>query len=147
MLWMWIWFGIAVALLIVELATTELVAVWFSAAALVLGVIAAIFPTLDIVWQVLIFVVLSAALVAATRPLVKKLMKRGKNRETNLELIVNHKALVVEEINNDMEQGAVKINGLVWNARSENGETIVKDRLVVVKNIQGNKAIVQTIEK
>ena len=85
---MWIWFGIAVALLIVELATTELVAVWFSAAALVLGVIAAIFPTLDIVWQVLIFVVLSAALVAATRPLVKKLMKRGKNRETNLELIV-----------------------------------------------------------
>ena len=147
MLWMWIWFGIAVALLIVELATTELVAVWFSAAALVLGVIVAIFPTLDIVWQVLIFVVLSAALVAATRPLVKKLMKRGKNRETNLELIVNHKALVVEEINNDMEQGAVKINGLVWNARAENGETIVKDTLVVVKNIQGNKAIVQTIEK
>ena len=147
MLWMWIWFGIADALLNVELATTALVAVWFSAAALVFGVIVAIFPTLDIVWQVLIFVVLSAALVAATRPLVKKLMKRGKNRETNLELIVNHKALVVEEINNDMEQGAVKINGLVWNARSENGETIVKDTLVVVKNIQGNKAIVQTIEK
>lgn len=144
---MWIWFGVAVVLLIVEITTTELVAVWFSAAALVLGLVAAIFPDLDVIWQVLIFVVLSAALVAATRPLVKKLMKRGKNRETNLELVLDHKALVVEEIDNDMEKGAVKINGLVWNARSENGKVIPQDTLVIVKNIQGNKAIVQAIDE
>ena len=144
---MWIWFALAVVLLIVEMSTTELVAVWFAAAALVLGVVTAIVPSLDIIWQVLIFAVLSAALVVATRPLVKKLMKRGKNRETNLELVLNHKAIVVEAINNDLEKGAVKINGLVWNARSEDGKPIPQDTLVLVKSIQGNKAIVQTVDE
>ncbi len=139
---MWLWFGLAVGLLVVELTTTELVAVWFAAAALILGIISAFFPSLGVVWQVAIFAGLSVALVFATRPLVKKLMKRTKNRETNLDLVLNHTAVVVEEICNELETGAVKINGLIWNARSENGEKIEKDDLVTVKEIRGNKAIV-----
>lgn len=139
---MWIWFALAVLFIVIEAFTTDLVAVWFAAAALVLGVVAGLATELHIVWQIVIFVALSAALVAATRPLVKKLLKKNKNTETNLGLVIGHKALVVEEINNDFEQGAVKINGLVWTARSENGEIIEKDTLVTVKQIQGNKAFV-----
>ncbi|MBO5240860.1 MAG: NfeD family protein [Clostridia bacterium] len=144
---MWLWFGLTVGLLFVEIATTELVAVWFAVAALILGIIAAFVPSLSVVWQVAIFAALSVALVLATRPLVKKLMKRNKNRETNLDLVLNHTAVVVETICNDMEKGAVKINGLIWNARSENGENIEKDDLVTVKAIRGNKAIVVKNEK
>lgn len=139
---MWLWFGLTVGLLVVEIATTELVAVWFAAAALILGVIAAFFPSLGVVWQVVIFAALSVALVLATRPFVKKLMKRNKNRETNLDLVLNHTAFVVEEICNDQAKGEVKINGLIWNARSEDGENIEKGALVTVKEIRGNKAIV-----
>ena len=138
----WIWFGLAVLFITVELLTTDLVAVWFAVAALVLGVVAGVVPSLHVAWQIFIFVVLSALLVLATRPLVKKLLKRNKNTETNLELVLGHTALVVEEIDNDLERGAVKINGLVWTARSENGEIITQDALVTVKAIQGNKAIV-----
>ena len=139
---MWLWFGLAVGLLVVELTTTELVAVWFAVAALILGIISAFFPSLGVVWEVAIFAALSVALVLATRLLVKKLMKRAKNRETNLDLVLNHTAVVVEEICNELEKGAVKINGLIWNARSENGEKIEKDDFVTVKEIRGNKAIV-----
>ena len=78
----------------------------------------------------------------ATRPLVRKFLAKRKNSETNLGLIINHKALVVEDIKNDFEQGAVRINGLIWSARSEDGEDIEKDTLVIVKEIRGNKAIV-----
>ena len=102
---MWIWYGIAVALLVTEVCTVDLVAVWFGFAALIMGVIMGIAPTLGIGWQISIFTVLSAALLLATRPLVKKLLARKKNSETNLELIIGHKALVVEEIN-DFERGA-----------------------------------------
>ncbi|MBR2329819.1 MAG: NfeD family protein [Clostridia bacterium] len=144
---MWLWFGLTVGLLLVEIATTELVAVWFAMAALILGIIAAFFPSLSIVWQIVIFVALSLVLVLATRPLVKNIMKRNKNRETNLELVLNHTAVVVEDICNDMEKGAVKINGLIWNARSEDGENIKKDQLVIVQEIRGNKAIVAKYEK
>ena len=142
MIYMWIWFGIAVVLLTVELATVDLVAIWLALSALVMGVIAGIATELHIVWQVAIFVALSAGLLVGTRPLVKKFLRRRKNTDTNLELVIGHKAIVVEEINNDLSVGAVRINGLVWTARSLDGSIIEKDTLVLVKEIQGNKAIV-----
>ncbi|MBE7090423.1 MAG: NfeD family protein [Clostridiales bacterium] len=139
---MWVWFGIAVALFVVEIATADLVAVWFALSSMVLGIITGVASGLDLIWQILIFVILSAVLLVATRPFAKWLKRRAGNAETNLELVLNHKGIVVEEINNDLSEGAVKINGLVWSARSVNGEIIENGALVTVKEIHGNKAIV-----
>ena len=136
------WLALAVVLFIVEITTTDLVAVWFALAAMALGIITAIFEKLPLVWQIVIFVALSALLVILTRRFVKKLTQRKKGCETNLELVVNHTALVVEDIDNDREAGTIKINGLIWTARSANGEKIEKETLVTVREIQGNKAIV-----
>ena len=124
------WIALAVVLFIVELTTTDLVAVWFALAAMALAIITAIFEKLPLVWQIVIFVALSTLLVVLTRRFVKKLTQRKKDQETNLELVVNHTALVVEDIDNDREAGAIKINGLIWNARSANGEKIEKETLV-----------------
>ena len=142
MTWWVLWLALAVVLFIVEITTTDLVAVWFALAALVLGIVTAIFDKLPVVWQMVIFVALSTVLVILTRRFVKKLTERRKNQETNLELVVNHTALVVEDIDNDREAGAIKINGLIWSARSATGEKIEKEALVTVREIQGNKAIV-----
>ncbi len=139
----WIWFIVAVVFLIIEAMTYDLVSVWFAASALIMGVVAAIFPELETWWEIGIFVALSIVLVAATRKLVKKFFKRKKGQETNLELNIGHTAIVVEEIDNLREKGSVKINGLVWSARSENGEVIEEGALVVFKSISGNKAFVE----
>lgn len=140
--WWVLWIGLAVVLFIVELTTTDLVAVWFALAALALAIVTAIFDKLPVVWQVVIFVALSTLLVILTRRFVRKLLQRRKDQETNLELVVNHTALVVEDIDNDREAGAIKINGLIWSARSMDGGKIAKDVLVTVSQIKGNKAIV-----
>ena len=139
---MWMWFIIAIGLLIVELSTVELVAIWFALSSLVLGVLVSIFPEMPMLLQVAIFVILSGILVLSTRKLVKKITARKKGQETNLELVVGHTARVVEKIDNEREVGAVKINGLIWSARSENNEVIENDTLVTIKEIKGNKAIV-----
>jgi membrane protein implicated in regulation of membrane protease activity len=139
----WIWFIVAVAFLIIEALTVDLVSVWFAASALIMGVVAAIFPELDVWWEIGIFVALSFVLVLSTRKLVKKFFKRKKGQETNLELNIGHTAIVVEEIDNLHEKGSVKINGLIWTARSENGEVIEEGALVVFKSISGNKAFVE----
>lgn len=139
----WIWFIVAVAFLIIEALTVDLVSVWFAASALIMGVVAAIFPELDVWWEIGIFVALSFVLVLSTRKLVKKFFKRKKGQETNLELNIGHTAIVVEEIDNLHEKGSVKINGLVWTARSETGEVIEEGALVVFKSISGNKAFVE----
>ena len=142
-MWMWVWFGLALVLFITELCTIDLVAVWFAISALILGIIAAIFTELQFGWQALIFIVLSTVLFLATRPFVKRFMKRKKGQETNLELIVGNTARVVEVIDNTREMGAVKINGLVWTARSSDGSVIEPDQLVLVKEIKGNKLILE----
>ena len=142
-MWMWVWFGLALLFVVAELCTIDLVAVWFAISALILGVIAAIFTELQFGWQALIFVVLSFVLFLATRPFVKKFMKRRRGQETNLELVMGYTARVVETIDNSREAGAAKINGLVWTARSVDGSIIEVDELVVVKDIIGNKLIVE----
>jgi membrane protein implicated in regulation of membrane protease activity len=142
MAWL-IWLGIAIAMLVVEAFTVDLIAIWFAVAGFVSVIITAIFPDLFYVWQILIFVVLSAVLVLSTRNMVKKFLKRKKDQETNLELVINHRGRVVDEIYNDFERGEVKINGIVWSARTKNGEVVEKDALVTVLEIRGNKLIVE----
>ncbi len=141
--WMWFWFGLAIFLFIIELCTIDLVAIWFALPALVLGIVTAIFPSLQFGWQALMFIALSLGLFLSTRPFVKRFMKRKKGQETNLELIVGNTARVVEKIENDRETGAVKINGLVWTARSLDGSVFEVDELVRVKEIKGNKLIIE----
>ncbi len=138
---MWVWFALAILLLVVELATTQFVSIWFSAASLVTGIIVAIFPEIPIVWEIIIFVVLSVGALFATRPLVKKLTAKS-NSKTNLDLNIGKTAVVTEEIDNIKETGAVKLNGLVWTARSEDDSVIAVDEVVIFKSISGNKAIV-----
>ena len=142
MAWL-IWLGIAIAMLLIEAFTVDLIAVWFAVAGLINVVITAIFPELFYVWQILIFVLVATILLLSTRKMVKKFLKRRQDQETNLDLVVNHKGRVMEEINNDYETGAVKINGIVWSARSANGEIVEIDALVNVLKIKGNKLIVE----
>ena len=142
----WIWLSLAIALVVVELSTTQLVSIWLAIAAAITAIITAIVAscggTLPLVWQIIIFVVSSAALLASTRKLVQKLFKRNKNQETNLELNLDKVAVVTERIDNVREEGAIKINGLVWTARSLDDSVIEKDELVIFKEIRGNKAFV-----
>ena len=142
-MWWILWLGAAVALLGVELVTSDLVSIWLAVAAFLLGIVTAIIPWLHWGWQIFIFAILSAALLLSTRPLVKKFLKKRKSQETNLELILGHVGIVEEDIHNDLALGAVRINGLVWSARSEDGTEIEKGEFVVVQKISGNKLIVK----
>jgi membrane protein implicated in regulation of membrane protease activity len=145
--WMWLWFGLALGLFVLELCTVDLVSVWFACAALVVGIVTAIFPELYIVWQLAIFIGLSAVLFLATRPFVKRFMQRKKGQETNLDLIVGSSARVTERIENDVESGAVKVGGLVWTARSVDGSMIEIGEIVTVKEIKGNKVFVESTKR
>ena len=139
---MWLWLSLAVLLLVVELATTQFVSIWFSASALVTGIIVAIFEGMPIPWQITIFVVLSVVALLATKPLVKKLTKKANKDKTNLELNIDKTAVVTETIDNIKETGAIKINGLVWTARSIDDSVIEVGEIVIFKEISGNKALV-----
>lgn len=142
-----IWLCFALVLITVEVFTIDLVAVWFALSALIMVIITATCPTLQLIWQVVIFIALSTTLLLSTRRLVKKLMRKRNGNETNLELILNHTGIVIEEINNDLSLGAVRINGIIWNARSIDGKIISDGALVTIIKIDGNKLIVEQKNK
>lgn len=140
----WIWFLVALTLLIIELVTVQLVCIWVCLAAFVTALIAAIFPSMGIVWQIVIFVALSALLLVATRRVAKKMIENKKiNQATNVDINTGKEAVVTEEIDNLGETGAIRIGGLVWSARSADGSVIPAGEVVIFEGVQGNKAYVR----
>lgn len=129
-------FGIA------EAATVGLVSIWFAAGAAVAMIVSALNGP---VWlQVLLFLAVSVVLLALLRPFVKRVSNPNK-QPTNADRHIGQQALVIEEINNLAETGAVKLDGVVWSARSEQGEIIPVGQLIEVKRIAGVKLYVAEV--
>lgn len=134
-----IWIVLLVLFLILEAATVQLVSAWFA-----LGALCALLANLGgvgVIWQIVLFLVVSAICLIATRPLVKK-MTATKIQKTNADRCIGAEAVVLEEINNLKSTGLVKAMGNTWTARSEDGSVIPKDAVVIVRKMEGVKLIV-----
>ena len=69
---------------------------------------------------------------------------KPKKIPTNADSLIGETATVTEDIDNLSETGAAKIRGLVWTARSsDDGVRIESGKHVKVKEIRGNKLIVE----
>ena len=138
-----LWFAAMVIFGIVEAATVALVSVWFMGGALG-GMITALAG--GEVWlQVTVFLVVSGLLLACLRPLAQRYVK-PKTVATNAGALVGKLAVVTESIDNLDGQGAVKINGVIWTARSENGQDIPQGAAVRITGIEGAKLFVTPAE-
>lgn len=136
----YVWLGILVAAIVLEIATTQIVSIWFA-----IGALAAFIATLAGVqqlWiQIVIFVVVSAIAVIATRPLVKKIINK-KAEPTNADMVIGKTGVVTETIDNLAPTGVVKVNGSVWTARSADNTVIEAGEKVIIREISGVKLIV-----
>ncbi len=135
-----IWAVAFVVLTIIETQTIQLVSIWFALSALI-TMFAAI-AGIQFLGQLVIFIILSALLIVATRPLVKKYIN-NKLVPTNAELEIGKHATVIEEINNISLTGRVKVDGVDWMARSDDNEIIPLGTTVTIMEIQGAKLIVK----
>ena len=134
-----IWIVLLVLFLILEAATVQLVSAWFA-----LGALCALLANLcgvGVIWQIVLFLIVSAICLIATRPLVKK-MTATKIQKTNADRFIGAEAVVLEEINNLISTGLVKAMGNTWTARAEDGSVIPKDAVVIVRKMDGVKLIV-----
>ena len=134
------WIVMLIAFVIIEASTAQLLTIWFA-----VGALAALISQMlgaDVWLQWLIFVAVSAVVVAATRPLVKK-YARPKIQPTNADRCIGQTAVVTEDIDNISGKGAAKVNGIEWSARSETGEIIKAGETVTVVKIDGVKLIVK----
>lgn len=133
------WTILVIIFIVLEAITTQFVSVWFAG-----GAFASLICSMctDNVWiQTLVFVVTSALLLIFTRKLVEKL-KRKEPIKTNTEALIGETGVVVDPVKNLDFSGSVKIRGMIWSARSEDGSFLDTGTPVCVKNIDGVKLIV-----
>lgn len=136
-----VWWTVAfIVCLILEAATFSLVTIWFAIGA-VGGLIAALFGASTGV-QLVVFVVVSALMLIFTRPAVKKLMPH-KPVPTNAELDIGKTAEVIEAIDSLSGTGRVRLDGVDWSARSEDGSLIEKGANVTVTASESTTLIVR----
>lgn len=137
-----LWLVAAIALIALEAATVQLVAIWFALGAMVTMFVSMMGAGLTA--QLIVFTLVSVLAMASTRPFLKKTL-RVHRVHTNADSIIGTLGTVTEEVNNAQSRGRVHVNGLNWSARSESGESILTGEQVLIKSIEGVKVIVERL--
>ncbi len=133
-----IWIIVLIVCIVIEAATTALVTIWFIPASLIALIFEAL--NLSLGWQIISFVVSGLILLLTTKPLFEKLLKSAPKELTNVDALIGKRAIVVEEIDNIGENGAVKIEGKIWSARNfADSAKISAGEIVVIKAVSGVK--------
>lgn len=135
--WIW-WLVVAVFFLVVELLTTTLVSIWFVPAAIIVCFLTFVIDSLAL--QIAIFVVLSAIFMVIARKVYKKYIKKPVDDVDQNEKLMGKAAIVIEDTT--PISGRIRVGDVYWRAVSENGETIPKDEVVVIKRVEGTTLVI-----
>jgi membrane protein implicated in regulation of membrane protease activity len=137
---LWLWLGIILVTLILEFLTSDMVAIWFTAAAIPSFILALL--KVEAVFQIIAFVLVSVLLLSLTRPFVMKYFKTNEIK-SNVDAIMGQTGTVVKEITPNTV-GRIKIRSGEWSAIAK--EVIAIGVNVRVLDIEGVKLIVERIE-
>ncbi len=133
----YVWIGVIVAAIMLEMLTDQLIAIWFMPSAIICSILA--LCTVPLPWQLLVFLLVSAAGIILSRTALKKYFC-FKKTPTNVEAVIGEKCVVLERIDNYAGCGQAKVHGQIWSARSINDEDSFEEgeilRVVAVEGVK-----------
>lgn len=130
----WIfWLILVIVLSFVEIATVNLVSIWFVASGIVAMILSFFIEDTAIITT--IFILLGMLLLVISRPIVNKLRSKD-NEKTNLDRIIGEDAIVTEEITKN-EVGEVKVDGII--------KCNAADEIAIILDVKGNMFLTDAI--
>ncbi|AAK79027.1 membrane protein implicated in regulation of membrane protease activity [Clostridium acetobutylicum] len=134
-----IWIIIAIFMVVIDFGTSGFLFVWFSAGAVV-AIIAGLLGA-PITVQIVLFAIISIALLSVGYPLSKKLLNRTVRKTPLMEEKYIGREVKAEA---DMEVGnsKLKVDGIYWTVKNV-GEAIKKGDCFIITGIQGNKLLIR----
>ncbi|MDQ0759637.1 membrane protein implicated in regulation of membrane protease activity [Streptomyces canus] len=136
----WVWWLVGAAALGIPLVVTAMPELGMLAVGALAAAIAAGLGG-DIVVQVLVFAVVSVALIAVVRPIATRHRSQRPQLVTGVDALKGKQAVVLERVDN--AGGRIKLAGEVWSARSlDTGRAYEVGQEVDVVDIEGATAIV-----
>ncbi|WP_065421316.1 NfeD family protein [Corynebacterium vitaeruminis] len=140
-----LWLGASLLLVLGELAVGDLALLMLGGGALAASGASQLGAPLWL--SVVIFAVVSAALVLTVRPMLRKKMAKpdkSAELESRPELLAGRHAEVIEPVSSSA--GLIKVNGELWSARSLlSAQTFDTKERVTIVEISGNTAVVDKL--
>ena len=137
---LWVWLAVICLSLILEFVSVSMTSVWFAVGALVSLILSAC--KVDLLWQVVVFVLVSLAFLLSFRKLALKFLLKNSNEKTNSSAFIGKDYILLEDIT-PLNVGTIKIDGVSWSCVCEDQtQTILAGAVVTVKEIKGNKLVV-----
>ena len=135
------WLIVILICIFFEVTTINLVSIWF----IVSGIVALILSFFidSFMVQMAVFVLLGTFLLFTTRKPLQNMVNNIKSEKTNIDRILDMTGIVTEKISKN-KSGAVKIDGKVWTAISDNDIDV--DSIVKVLSIESTKLKVEKVE-
>ena len=131
-----VWAVVIATTLLLEFFTVDFFACCFSLGALVSLILAIL--GVDIVWQLIAFFAVSIVAICATRPLVKRFMKKPAI-PTNIDQNFGKTTRLLADVVDG--KSSIKINDVVWTAACD--AELKQGDLVAIERVEGNKMIVK----
>ena len=134
------WLALVIILSIIEIATTNLVSIWFVASG-ILAMLGTLF-TDNILIQISIFVILGIIFMILTKKIVNKIIPD--KVKTNIDRIVGMNGKVIKEISPN-KSGEIKVDGKIWTATSK--ENIKEGEMAKILEINSTKLKVEKVKE
>ena len=139
----WIWMIVAALFVVGEIFTAGFFLLWFAVGAAVAGLFA--WLGFGMVPQLGAFVVLSLILFFASRPFAERFSKK-QPPGIGADRFIGKEGIVLEEIDNALDKGRMRMDHEEWRADTEGNMTIAAGARVVVTGINGNHLVVKLKE-
>ena len=138
-----LWLVLLIVFVIVAMITVGLTSIWFAAGALV-ALLATVLGANPII-QVVLFIVVSIALLFVTRPFAHRIINSNVQR-TNADSLVGEHIRILERVSNTDQTGRAVVRGQEWTVRAEDDKEVLEEgNMAEVVSISGVKLIVKRI--
>lgn len=148
------WVVLAMIFFLLEIIKPKWVVFWFALGAAAAAMSSVIVPKtvyfdklpIDIFYfDIIIFFSVSIILVIVARPIMTWIFKI-EDKPMHVQAAIGREEMCIEDIDNERKQGAIKLYGTPWNARSRlNGVIIKAGCKVKIVDIEGLSLIVEPV--
>lgn len=139
----WLWFTVAVVLIVLETIVPGIHFLWFGLAAAAIGVLALLMP-IPIAWQLVLFALISVATVFWVRRYSREDVAKTDEPQLNIRgaQYIGRKVIVEDVIRNG--RGKVRVGDTIWAAE---GEDAPRGSEVVVTGVNGTVLVVSRTDE
>ena len=142
-----LWFIAALALLVLELASTTFFSIFLAVGAFAAGLLAFFFPNGAIWIQAVVAIAVAMGGVMIGRPFLSRKLRRQGDGPLTPGVhggFVGQRALALDEIGEELHPGHVRLAGETWLAFSE-AENIAMGAPVIVTAVRGTTLVVRPV--